>query len=112
MAENSKITCHLCGGMAKLRVRDLKLADEKITIKGSPYYKCRKCGEEFATGKQMQELSDLINQKFSFRRPVISAGRSLAITLPKDLAEYCELKQGSKVRLVPESKKKIELIIG
>ena len=111
MAAKNGMTCHLCGGKARLYLEELKLLGGKIVVKESPYYKCTQCREEFATSNQMQELSGLLTQKFSFPRPVISAGRSLAITLPKDLAAYYGLKKGSKVRLVPETRNKIELII-
>ncbi len=112
MAGKNEMNCHLCGGRTKLRFEELKLADGKVTVKESPYYACGKCGKEFSTREQMQELNTLINERFSFSRPVISAGRSLAITLPKDLAAHYGIRKGARVRLVPGSRTKIELIVG
>ena len=112
MAGKDEIKCHLCGGQTQLRFEELKVADGKVTVRESPYYSCGKCGEEFSTQGQMQELSGIINERFSFSRPVISAGRSLAITLPKDLAAHYGIRKGAKVRLVPGSRTKIELIVG
>lgn len=106
-----EIDCHFCGGKSELLFEELSLNNGKITIKDSPYYKCKKCGEAFSTSRQMQELSDEINSKFCFSRPVIAAGRSLAITLPKDLIEYCKIKKGKLVKLIPETKHRIGLII-
>ena len=111
MGRKNAVTCHLCGGKTKLRFEALELLGGKISVRESPYYKCLQCKEEFTSSEQMQELSELLNQKFSFPRPVIVAGRSLAITLPKDLAAYYGLKKGSKVRLVPETRKRIELLV-
>ncbi len=91
-----EIKCHLCNGKAKLHFEDLSLDQGRIIIKGSPHYKCSKCREGFATGGQMQELSGQINTKFVFQRPIINAGRSLAITLPADLVRFYGLKKGEK----------------
>lgn len=109
--EEKEIKCHLCCGTALLKYEALSLDNGKITIKDSPYYKCSKCGEEFSTSEQMRELSMQINSKFAFSRPIINAGRSLAITIPNDIIKSYNLKKGKKIRLVPESRKKIELII-
>ncbi|MBW1995466.1 MAG: YgiT-type zinc finger protein [Deltaproteobacteria bacterium] len=104
-----EIECHLCGGKAILRSEDLKLDEGRIVIKGSPYYKCEKCGEEFATSGQMQALSEQINTRFVFERPIINAGRSLAVTLPSDLVHYYNLKKGEKIKIIPESKKELRI---
>lgn len=106
-----KITCHLCKGKAVLKFEDMKLDKGKIIIKGSPYYKCLKCKEEFATSGQMHELSDQINTKFVFKRPIINAGRSLAVTISKDLAKFYGLKKGEKVSLIPEGKHSLKVKI-
>jgi len=106
-----KIECHLCKGKAVLEFEDLKLSEGKIIIKDSPYYKCLKCKEEFATSEQMHELSDQINTKFVFKRPIINAGRSLAITIPTDLAKFYGLKKGEKVSLIPEGKHSLKVKI-
>ncbi|MDO8538263.1 MAG: AbrB/MazE/SpoVT family DNA-binding domain-containing protein [archaeon] len=109
--EKKEIKCHLCGGKAILKFDELKLDEGKIVIKNSPYYECQKCKEKFSTSEQMQELSEQINTKFSFKRPIINAGRSLAITLPADLVEYYDLKKGEKITLIPEGKKGIKIKI-
>ena len=102
-----EIKCHLCGGKAVLKFESLELDNGRITIRESPYYSCQKCKEEFSTSEQMHELSNQINKKFVFKRPIIKAGRSLAITIPADLVEYYNLKSGETINLVPEGKKQI-----
>ena len=106
-----EIECHLCSGTAVLKFEDLKLAEGKIILKDSPYYHCNKCREEFSTSEQMGLLSGQINSKFVFHRPIINAGRSLAITLPADLVQYYNLKKGEKIKLIPENKKNIKMQI-
>ncbi|MFH0714717.1 MAG: YgiT-type zinc finger protein [Candidatus Diapherotrites archaeon] len=103
------IKCHLCGGNAVLHFEELALDGGKIVIKESPYYKCEKCGENFSTEEQMQELSDQVNSKFVFKRPIINAGRSLAVTLPSDLVQYYKLKKGLKIKIIPKGKKEIQI---
>ncbi|MCX6802484.1 MAG: AbrB/MazE/SpoVT family DNA-binding domain-containing protein [Candidatus Diapherotrites archaeon] len=106
-----EIRCHLCNGKAELQSEELQLDNGRITIKDSSYYKCTKCGEKFATSEQMQELSGQINTKFVFRRPIINAGRSLAITLPADIVQYYGLKKGNKISLIPDGKKEIKIAL-
>ncbi|MBU0635483.1 AbrB/MazE/SpoVT family DNA-binding domain-containing protein, partial [Candidatus Micrarchaeota archaeon] len=79
--------------------------------KESPYYKCSKCKEEFSTSKQMQELSNQINTRFVFKRPIINAGRSLAITLPSDIVQYYNLKKGEKIQIIPKNQKELKVIV-
>ena len=103
MEENE---CPICRSSSRLMHEDLKLLGGKVVIKNSPYYKCKKCGEEFATSEQMQELSDKISierQKFFFKRPIINAGRSLAITLPSDIVHKYSLKKGNIIKIIPEN---------
>ncbi len=104
-----EIKCHLCEGKAVLKYEELKLDKGRIIIKNSPYYKCVECKEEFATSEQMHELSNKINTKFVFQRPIINAGRSLAVTLPADIVQYYKLKKGEKIKLIPESRKEIRI---
>jgi len=107
----NEIKCHLCKGKAELKSEELVLDEGRIIIKDSPYYKCIKCGEEFASSEQMQELSNQINTKFYFERLIINAGRSLAITIPSDIAYSYKLKKGEKIKIIPENKNEIRLII-
>jgi YgiT-type zinc finger domain-containing protein len=105
------ITCHLCKGKAKLKYETLKLDEGRIQINNSSYYECEKCGEEFSTDEQMKELDKQINKKFVFKRPLINAGRSLAITIPADIIENYGLKKGTKIDIIPENKNQIILQI-
>lgn len=109
--EKEKIKCHLCGGEAILKFEELKLSDGKIIIKDSPYYKCKKCGEQFATSEQMKALDEQIHRHFSFKRAIINAGRSRAVTFPADFADYYNLKKGRKIEMIPENQKEFRVKI-
>ncbi len=109
--EKEKTKCHLCGGKAVLKFEELKLDEGKITIKDSPYYECQKCKEKFATSEQMKELDGQIHRNFSFKRSVINAGRSKAVTFPSDFADYYNLKKGRKIEMIPENQKQFRVKI-
>ena len=105
------IKCPICKGGAELKFEELKLDEGRIIINDSPYYLCKNCKEEFATAEQMKVLDEQINTKFCFERPIINAGRSLAITLPSDIVHSYKLKKGERIRIVPENKKELRIMI-
>jgi len=100
------VECGFCGGIAKLKCSDMKLKQGTIVIKDIPEYKCSKCGEVFSTSEQMHIIEEKINT-FPFHRPIINAGRSLAITLPADIVREYSLEKGREVRIIPESRKRL-----
>ena len=101
--EKEKIKCIFCGGKAEIKCEAIELLEGKVILKEQPYYKCEKCKKEFVTSKQMRETEKQINV-FSIVRPIVSTGRSLAITIPTDLAKFYKFKKGEKVQLIPESR--------
>lgn len=100
----NEIKCHFCGGTAVIKYRDMVLDDGKITIKHEPYYECKKCKEQFCTSEQMFALDKRLHEQFAFKRNVIAAGKSLAITLPADLVTHYKIKKGRKVSILAEPK--------
>ena len=106
----NKIDCYYCKGKAILKQRDLKLFEGKIVLKQQPYYQCLKCRRDFATSEQMLETEKELNT-FSVKRQIVETGRSLAITIPKEMAEFFELKKGSEIQLIPESKSILKIRI-
>jgi len=112
MAFKEKMKCIACGGPAWLSTHDSRLFGGTLAIKGAPMYKCKKCGEEFATSEMVDaglELAKGAFAQFNFERQVISTGGSLGITFPGDLSKHYKLKKGSMIRLVPKSKNEITL---
>ncbi len=107
-SKRNEIVCPFCKGNAKLVKKDINLLDGKIILKKEPYYKCNKCKEEFVTSKQMKETEKQIN-KFYIDRPIISTGRSLAITIPTDIAKFYNLKKGEIAQLIPEDNNTLKI---
>lgn len=108
--EDESMRCVFCDGKTELKHESLNLFDGKLVLKQQPYYKCKKCGEEFVTSQQMRETEKELNA-FSMMRPIISTGRSLAVTIPTDLAKFYNLKKGKKVQLIPENKQLLKVKI-
>lgn len=106
-----EMKCPVCNGAAKLVTDDTELLGGKVVLKKNEFYKCEKCGEEFATAGQVRTAEQTLRKAFFFKRNLISTGGSLAITLPTDLSKYYSLKKGKSIELVPESEKEIKLIV-
>jgi DNA-directed RNA polymerase subunit RPC12/RpoP len=109
MGKNT-IECKVCGGSAEIKYENISLFDGKITLRDEPYYKCSKCKREFVTSEQMKESENRLNM-FYVTRPVIATGRSLAISIPSDLAKFYSLKKGTEVKIIPENKQTIKIMI-
>jgi len=56
-------------------------------------------------------LNSAICNKFSFEKPIIISGRSLAITLPADIVKEYKLKRGHKIKIVPETRNALKIMI-
>jgi len=97
-----KMKCPKCKSSASIVQLDTKLFGGQIILKNEDYYKCDKCGEEFATSKQVKESEKKLREKFFFKRNIITTGRSLAVTIPPDLAKFYHLQKGEKVSIVPQ----------
>lgn len=100
----NEIKCHFCGGVAVIKYEDIVIDDGKIIIKNEPYYECKKCKEQFCTSEQMFALDKRLHEQIAFKRNVIAAGKSLAITLPADLVTHYKIKKGRKVSILAEPK--------
>lgn len=82
-----------------------------LPLKNIPTYKCPRCKQIFFTEKQsasMERKSQAMEQsRFGFERKITISGKSLAVTIPSELAEHLMLKQGSKVKIMPLSNETI-----
>lgn len=106
--EKEGMKCVFCEGKTTIGCENIELLDGKIVLKQQPYYKCLKCKKEFVSSEQMKETEKQINS-FCVSRPIVSTGRSLAITIPTDLAKFYNLKKGEKVQLIPENRQMLKV---
>lgn len=93
---------------------ETRMVLDKTTIRGVMVecYKCPECKEKIFTEEQtrlavqMLEASRLAKE---YKKPILQIGGSLAVTIPKDIAEVFHLK-GRQVTIKPLlDQKKIEI---
>ena len=74
---------------------------------------CTKCGEIFydsETAEKIQSKSKKLGLfGLSKKTKVAQVGNSLAIRIPKEIAEFIHLEKKKEVRILPKSPKKIEI---
>lgn len=78
---------------------------EGLPLPQVPAYQCSRCNYIFLTEQQAnaarKRTATIMERRFAFERRVTISGKSLAITIPQELAAHIGIKQGSKVRLRP-----------
>lgn len=99
----------ICGGKAKPEKIEYKLFG--IVIGRYPGYRCSKCDEEWFDEEVVEKIENKVKEMGLFglakQQKVSIAGNSLIIRIPKSLARFAGLKQGSLVRIEPEGKERI-----
>ena len=104
MKENT-LYCAPCNTEMKLVILPKYEFEEGCPIFHVPTYQCPSCKDIFFTEEQsdaMEEMTDEIQKKsFGFERKVTISGKSLAVTIPTDLAGHLHIKAGTKVRILP-----------
>ena len=98
--------CIMCGGTTSKKTAEYKefgisLGDFKADV-------CEKCGETFFDEKTAELIQQKSKQMGLFglakKAKVAEVGNSVAIRIPKEIAEFLDLKKGKEVTLLPESK--------
>jgi len=76
-----------------------------------PAKKCSFCGEIWTDGKTMEKIENIAKQKgiwgMDKKTKIIMAGNSLAVRIPKKIADFLKLKPGEEAYIHPEDKKLI-----
>ena len=74
-----------------------------------PGLKCSVCGEVFTGGEVMDKIEAAAKQKgiwgLGRKTKITRSGNSLAVRIPKDLADYLKLKEGKEAYIHPEQDK-------
>ena len=78
---------------------------EGHSLSNVPAYKCLGCGNIFFTEGQAADMEQrtkaLVESTFGFQRKITVTGRSLAVTIPQELASHMKLSKGSTVKITP-----------
>ncbi|MBI4146413.1 AbrB/MazE/SpoVT family DNA-binding domain-containing protein [Candidatus Woesearchaeota archaeon] len=92
----------------------LKPVQEKHVLFGVdlgtyPGEKCTQCGEVFTDASVMEKIETTAKKKgiwgLGKKTKIARAGNSLAVRIPKEVADYLKLKEGKDAYLHPEEKK-------
>lgn len=80
---------------------------EGCPLSSVPAYKCQRCGNLFFSEKQAADMAQrtklLAESTFGFQRRITVSGRSLAVTIPQELAEHMKLSKGVTVKIIPST---------
>ena len=76
---------------------------------------CQKCGETYFDEKVAEKIQQKSKQMGLFglakKAKVAQIGNSIAIRIPKEIAEFLKLKKGKEVIIFPESKNDLHINI-
>jgi hypothetical protein len=99
----------VCGGKARPAKIEYKLFG--IAIGKYPGYVCSKCKEEWFNEEIVEKIENKVKEMGLFglakQQKVSIAGNSLIVRIPKPLAKFVGIKEGSLVRIEPEGKERI-----
>lgn len=101
-------TCPICekGMLKPVQEKHLLFGEDLGTY---PAEKCTVCGEVFNDSSIMEKIEVVAKKKGVWglgRRTKISrSGNSLAVRIPKEIAEYLKLKEGKEAYLHPDKHK-------
>ncbi len=103
--------CPICGAgeLKKVNVEE-SMFGEHLGI--FPAEKCTRCNETFTNSVTTKKIEEAAKEKgvwgLSATTKITKAGNSLAVRIPKKIADYLKLKDGQEAYMHPE---KLRLII-
>ena len=105
--------CILCDGKVKQQIVEHK--EFGISLGRFKALQCEKCGEVFfesATVDQIQKRSKELGLFGLVKKTKVArVGNSLAIRIPKDIAEFIHLKKEEEVKIIPQGPKELRIEI-
>ncbi len=100
-----------CPACNEGELKDGIFKEEQLGIYLGEYkgQKCTSCGEIFFDSESTQKIIEKAKEKGIFgieaKTKIAKSGNSLAVRIPKKIAEFLKLKEGKEVRLSPQGKK-------
>ncbi len=98
--------CIQCGGKTKAQNVDYK--ELGVFLGTYPALVCEQCGETYFEEKTAEKIQVKSKEKGLFglarRTKVAEVGNSIAIRIPKEIAEFLDLEKGQEVTLMPRNK--------
>ena len=105
--------CIVCSGETAKKVVEHK--EFGISLGNFKADVCKKCGETYfdeETAERIQQKSKELGLFGLARKAkVAKVGNSIAIRIPKEIAEFLKLEKGKEVSIVPEGKDELRITI-
>ncbi|HLD06125.1 MAG TPA: YgiT-type zinc finger protein [Candidatus Nanoarchaeia archaeon] len=105
--------CVLCGG--ETSTKTVAYTEFGIALGDFPADVCKKCGEAYfdegAAAAIQQKSKQLGLFGLAKKAKVAVVGNSIAIRIPKEIADFLHLKKGKEVTLVPGSEHELHVKI-
>ncbi len=101
-------TCPVCekGTLKPVKEKHVLFGVDLGTYPGE---KCSKCGEVFTDSSIMQKIEAVAKQKgiwgLGKKTRIARTGNSLAVRIPKEVADYLKLREGTEAYIHPEKNK-------
>ena len=103
--------CVICNGETVKKNAEYK--ESGVSVGNFNAYVCQKCGETYFDEKTAEKIQNKSKQMGLFglakKAKVAEIGNSIAIRIPKEIAEFLKLKKGKEVVIFPESKNDLHI---
>jgi len=102
--------CPICesGNLKKGKIKEYMFG---VYLGEFPANICSKCGESFTDSDTTKKIEEIAKQKgiwgLSAVTKITKTGNSLAVRIPKKIADYLKLKNGKEAYVHPENNKLI-----
>src|SRR3989338_4003707 len=102
------IFCAKCNLKMEISVIPKYEYEEGYQLHNIQAYQCPKCNKIFFTEEQAHKMEirtqELKKSEFGFERKVTISGKSLVISIPSELVNHLNIKQGEKIKIIPVTK--------
>jgi len=100
--------CPVCE-KGELKNKTIKESMHGVYLGEFPAQVCTKCNESFTDTKTTQKIEEAAKKAGAWdlgrKTKITRSGNSLAVRLPKEIATFMKLKEGSEVYINPEKNK-------
>ena len=105
--------CVICNG--ETVKKNVEYKESGVSVGNFNAYVCQKCGETYFDEKTAEKIQIKSKQMGLFglakKAKVAEIGNSIAIRIPKEIAEFLKLKKGKEVVIFPESKNDLHITV-
>ena len=103
--------CIICNG--KTVKRNVNPKEFGIPLGIFPAEACQKCGEAYFSEETAEKIQTKSKELGLFglakKATVAEVGNSIAIRIPKEIANFLKLKKGEEVTIMPEGKHELKI---